>query len=174
MLAADAGRVWARVPRSAAVRSFAPRLRLGVTLGGVGLRRTRGFVRGLRDFSDSADSERPSCDLSTRFRRARHSLAHFGSDRPASRRALGRLMHTNGARLGFRSLFLSRAPLSEEAREERRWTRTCLATERLGDAVASRRPSSRMRWCVSTRNFSDAARPSAQRLWDAGPCDLHA
>ena len=30
MLAPEAGRVWARVPRSAAVRSFAPRLRPGV------------------------------------------------------------------------------------------------------------------------------------------------
>ena len=36
----------------------------------------------------------------------------------ASRRALGALDGDNGTRLGFRSLFLSRAPLSEEAREE--------------------------------------------------------
>ena len=59
-----------------------------------------------------------------------------GSDRPASRRALGRLMDTEA--LGwFWSLALSRAPLTEEAREEPTMDTTCLATELPRDAVAS-------------------------------------
>ena len=95
MLAADAGRAWARVPRSAAVCSFfEPRLRLGVHSAASG---DGGPLDSFEDLETSRIARIPrglrvTCGLGSV--EPGNSLAHFGSDRPASRRALGRLMDT--------------------------------------------------------------------------------